>query len=265
MNASRVSHLSEGTYTGLVSSDHAVYSTVDQTSLNHPRAQQTALVTIDKRGRSSHPYRLAAACLGLLCALFLAATLVLCVLYGSVLGELKACNSTLNQDMDQPQRDYSGVFMKLPFLDGFCPLIAQKRECIPCPQGWEQFSFKCYYFSTERKSWMSSRSDCIKRGADLVVIESEEEQEFITNHTKEDHCWIGLSDLETEGIWIWVDGTPLQRGFWVSGEPDDHYWINMKKYEKSDCALTMTGKKAWADNRCDYIQYWICETNALLP
>ncbi|KAJ8368964.1 hypothetical protein SKAU_G00089920 [Synaphobranchus kaupii] len=83
---------------------------------------------------------------------------------------------------------------------------------------------------------MSSRSDCIKRGADLVIVENEEEQEFIAkNNKKEDHCWIGLSDLETEGTWIWVDGSPLQTGFWGSGEPDDHYWINNKKYEKSDC------------------------------
>ncbi|XP_061072093.1 CD209 antigen-like isoform X2 [Conger conger] len=77
---------------------------------------------------------------------------------------------------EQLQRDFDAVLAKSPFLDQYCPLSLQKRVCKPCPQGWEQFYSKCYYFSTERKSWMDGRSDCIKQGADLVVIKSEEEQ-----------------------------------------------------------------------------------------
>ncbi|KAJ8355213.1 hypothetical protein AAFF_G00085970, partial [Aldrovandia affinis] len=58
----------------------------------------------------------------------------------------------------------------------YCPLRSQKRVCRPCPEGWEQSNSKCYYFSTKRKSWNDSRSDCLKQGADLVIIESKEEQ-----------------------------------------------------------------------------------------
>ncbi|XP_061073721.1 CD209 antigen-like protein A [Conger conger] len=85
-----------------------------------------------------------------------------------------------------------------------------ERLCKPCPEGWEQFSSKCYYFSTERKSWKDSRIHCIKWAADLVIIESDEEQEFINKYIQ-DYYWIGLSDSETEGTWLWVDGTPLQK------------------------------------------------------
>ncbi|KAJ8256380.1 hypothetical protein COCON_G00185320 [Conger conger] len=173
-----------------------------------------------EREQSSHPYRLAAVCLGLLCALLLAATIVLGVLYTnqsqkySMLErgqeELRANNSTLNRDKDQLQREYSAVFKKLLFMEQYCPVNSQKRVCKPCPQGWEQFSSKCYYFSTEGKSWMNSRRDCVRQGADLVIIESQEEQEFITKYTQ-DFNWIGLSDSETEGTWLWVDGTFLQK------------------------------------------------------
>ncbi|KAG5837213.1 hypothetical protein ANANG_G00236930 [Anguilla anguilla] len=77
----------------------------------------------------------------------------------------------MNEEKVQQQRKYNEVFKKLSFLEQYCASM-----CEPCPQGWEQFSSKCYYFSNEKKNWMDSRSDCIKRGADLVIIESEEEQ-----------------------------------------------------------------------------------------
>ncbi|KAJ8368970.1 hypothetical protein SKAU_G00089980 [Synaphobranchus kaupii] len=170
----------------------------------------------------------------------------------------------IKKHKEQLQRDFEAVLAKSPFLDEYCPLSSQKRECKPCPQGWEQFYSKCYYFSTERKSWMDSRTDCIKEGADLAVIKSEEEQEFITKHTR-DYNWIGLSDLETEGTWLWVNGSPLLKGFWRSGQPDDHFWFDSRtQYQDADCAVTVPGESAWMDTHCYSYRRFICETDALL-
>ncbi|KAJ8403579.1 hypothetical protein AAFF_G00349050 [Aldrovandia affinis] len=125
--------------------------------------------------------------------------------------QLQRDYDSLNTQNNQLQRDYDAVRVKFPFLDQYCPLRSQKRVCRPCPEGWELSNSKCYYFSTERKSWTASRSDCLKQGADLVIIESEEEQDLISKHTRGGYSyWIGLSDSETEGTWLWVDGTPLQ-------------------------------------------------------
>ncbi|KAJ8358302.1 hypothetical protein AAFF_G00015860 [Aldrovandia affinis] len=79
--------------------------------------------------------------------------------------------------------------------------------------------------------------DCLEQGADLVIIESEEEQKFITKHTRGAYYWIGLSDSETEGTWLWVDGTPLQKdkGFFGRGEPNDYKGAE-------DCAVTLPGR-----------------------
>ncbi|KAJ8366750.1 hypothetical protein AAFF_G00342640 [Aldrovandia affinis] len=204
--------------------DQDVYSTVGQTSHHSPGAQNT-----ETSGQSSFLKRLAAVCPWLLCALLLTAAIVLGVLYMRAspncsmrcVEEPRANSSTLNQlqrdynslitQNTQLQRDVDAVVAKSPLLDQYCPLRSQKRVCRPCPEGWEQRNSTCYYFSTEEKSWQDSRSECLKQGADLVIIESEGEQDFISKHTRGGYYWIGLSDSETEGTWLWVDGTPLQK------------------------------------------------------
>lgn len=39
-----------------------------------------------------------------------------------------------------------------------------------------RFGSRSYFKSTEMKPWFESRRDCQRRGGDLVIIESEEEQ-----------------------------------------------------------------------------------------
>uniref|UniRef100_A0A8B9H0W8 C-type lectin domain-containing protein n=1 Tax=Astyanax mexicanus TaxID=7994 RepID=A0A8B9H0W8_ASTMX len=107
---------------------------------------------------------------------------------------------------------------------------------------------RIYYVSAEKKSWTESRDDCRKREADLVIINSREEQDFVNLLIKCQKAWIGLSDGETEGVWKWVDGSELITKFWITGEP------NGKGDE--DCALT---DRYWADYPCNSQFNWICE------
>ncbi|MBN3278335.1 CLC4F protein, partial [Polyodon spathula] len=107
-------------------------------------------------------------------------------------------------------------------------------ERVCCPERWVQFNGKCFYFSTDTMNWHSSWTSCVSMGVDLVIIESEAEQRFLDN-VKRDSYWMGLTDTVTEGVWLWVDGTPLNDNakFWYGNEPDD--W---KKVDSSgeDCA-----------------------------
>ncbi|XP_036789923.1 fibronectin isoform X6 [Oncorhynchus mykiss] len=122
------------------------------------------------------------------------------------------------------------------------------------PEGWRRFGCSCYYLSTERKSWKESRQDCLERGADLVIINSEEEQTFINGFESVTFAWIGLTDSVTEGTWKWVDGTPLTTPrYWWSGEPDG--WTDQNCVE----IYMSSGQGVWRDYDCTFSQQWICE------
>ncbi|KAL6466968.1 hypothetical protein MHYP_G00247720 [Metynnis hypsauchen] len=126
-------------------------------------------------------------------------------------------------------------------------------------EGWRYFSSSLYYISTEQKTWSSSRQDCRERGADLVIINSREEQEFVDSLSccKDAAVFIGLSDRETEGVWKWVDDSVLTTGYWANGQPNNGIWISSQ-----DCAVTgpQLGKR-WNDKPCKDSFYWICEKN----
>uniref|UniRef100_A0A669DK68 CD209 antigen-like protein A n=1 Tax=Oreochromis niloticus TaxID=8128 RepID=A0A669DK68_ORENI len=120
-----------------------------------------------------------------------------------------------------------------------------------CPAGWSMFSHSCYLLSGRSGSWHSARKNCIDQGADLVVIDSPEEQNFIASFT-EKRTWIGLNDIEQEGTWKWVDGSPLTLQYWASGQPDNHHL-------REDCAHIRDPGTSWNDERCDDSYQWVCE------
>ncbi|XP_037620628.1 CD209 antigen-like protein C isoform X2 [Sebastes umbrosus] len=118
--------------------------------------------------------------------------------------------------------------------------------------GWVYFKYSFYYISSIAKSWQESREDCQQRGADLMIINSKEEQEFGRQFKR--NTWIGLTDSETEGIWKWVDGTALGTSYWGTGEPTN-------SNNDEDCgALWGFGKENnWNDVPCSIQINWICE------
>ncbi|XP_067371579.1 C-type lectin domain family 4 member M-like [Channa argus] len=138
------------------------------------------------------------------------------------------------------------------------------RQNKTCPDGWTMFSCFCYFLSNESGSWTKGREDCRKRGADLVVINSAEEQIFLSNFTAlGTWWWIGLTDREEEGTWKWIDGALLTQRYWETKQPDNGIGDTM--WGEEDCAHIRTQKKTknnWNDLSCDASLHWICEKMA---
>ncbi|KAG8014970.1 Collectin-12 [Nibea albiflora] len=75
-----------------------------------------------------------------------------------------------------------------------------------------------------------------------------------------DKAWVGMTDREREGDWVWVDGTPLDEDMleWATGQPDG-------AYGGEDCADLRTMKNfiGLNDFNCSSRMQWICEKTLL--
>ncbi|KAM7116298.1 C-type lectin domain family 4 member E [Molossus nigricans] len=127
-----------------------------------------------------------------------------------------------------------------------------------CPLNWVHFQSSCYFFSTNTMTWSASVKNCSSMNAHLVVINTQEEQEFLFHaKPKNREFYIGLTDQETDGQWKWVDGTPFMKSlsFWDAGEPN-----NLATLE--DCATIRDSKNPrqnWNDVICFLNMFRICE------
>ncbi|XP_047200059.1 hepatic lectin-like isoform X3 [Hippoglossus stenolepis] len=149
------------------------------------------------------------------------------------------------------------------------PPSVRDEACPRCEDGWEPHGGKCYFFSLFTLTWDQSRTECTSMRGDLVVINNREEQEFLESRlsekmeTAEDKFWIGLTDSENEGEWLWVDNTRLDtsRTFWLLNEPDNWRW---KNYDGEDCVRMGVKNgakdlKIWSDESCNSPQKSVCE------
>ncbi|XP_027001319.2 CD209 antigen-like protein 2 isoform X1 [Tachysurus fulvidraco] len=192
-------------------------------------------------------YRLAGVCVGLMIIVQASLNIVLRLYFTSELLPPNCGNDTgsaqLRMEKDKLQEKLSKI-----------------AEELKKPR-WDLFMSSFYYVSAERKNWSDSRAECIKDGADLVIIESKEEQDFINVLRSGKSAWIGLGDQVTEGTWKWVDNTSLTTSYWWSREPN-----NLNGDE--DCVEIGTvpdgrpvtdSSNTWNDHSCHGSLFWICE------
>uniref|UniRef100_A0A671UUF8 C-type lectin domain-containing protein n=1 Tax=Sparus aurata TaxID=8175 RepID=A0A671UUF8_SPAAU len=173
----------------------------------------------------------------------------------------KTSYKTLHEENEQLQTNYSSLVKVKDELQKTVDKV--KREMfleflfiLACKTGWQKFDIGCYFVSTWKKNWTLSRQECIDMGADLVVIDSRDEQAFVKGMLKSgQNAWIGLTDSLTEGTWMWVDGTPVTTTYWQPGQPNSFNG-------NQDCGEILhrsAGVGEWNDDGCFAEQYWICE------
>ncbi|KAK2840196.1 hypothetical protein Q5P01_013936 [Channa striata] len=167
---------------------------------------------------------------------------------------LKARDRQISSMSAERERLNASLIAKTEELNRIQSLSKQKKTC---PTGWRKFSCSCYFLSSVSGSWERGRDDCRAKGADLVVIDSDEEQTFVSGLTQQS-AWIGLNDREREGTWKWIDDSPLIKTYWRENQPDngggDPQW------GEEDCVHFESGENSlWNDRSCSASLHWICE------
>ncbi|KAK6324449.1 hypothetical protein J4Q44_G00037910 [Coregonus suidteri] len=169
--------------------------------------------------------------------------------------QLQTSYNTLTKERDQLQTSYNTLTKERDQLQKETERLKQSLVEKECPQGWKKLGSSCYYISTKKNTWEKSRQDCRDRGADLVIINSQDKQTFVNWLCGvKNYVWIGLTDSVTEGTWKWVDDTPLTTTYWYSGDPNGGVYENCAYFysQSSDSG-------EWWDYVCSYQYRWICE------
>ncbi|KAF7686718.1 CD209 antigen-like protein E [Silurus meridionalis] len=229
------------------------------------RVDQTCV----KDAQYSGAFWLTALCLGLMCILQATLNIVL-RLHFTFQVDMQLCNNhTLPIDTEQ---SYNDLLKKKLQLESSYISLGEMRDQLQRERdelqkrlsniteminksGWIYFNFSIYYISTEKKNWYDSREDCRNLGADLVIINSTEEQVFLHKYFRTIEAWIGLTDNEKEGVWRWVDGSQLTTGYWWITEPNNNGG-------NENCVTTgyrHINITTWNDESCNSRMSWICE------
>lgn len=153
-------------------------------------------------------------------------------------------NITVDEVCDAVDNDCDGVVDEPAETNtscGGCSLFEiESRGYAVCPQP---------------SSWSEAQAHCERGfGGTLVVIDASAENTEVVAFAgaKLPAVWIGLSDLRTEGAFVWADGTPLEFTNWNAGEPND-------AAANEDCTQLAAATGYWNDLDCVTPLPYICE------
>ncbi|XP_067370813.1 CD209 antigen-like protein E [Channa argus] len=168
--------------------------------------------------------------------------------------DMSVNNSQLQDEVKQLKNKPEDMSISYSRLQAEMKQLKDQTEGKLCPRGWKRFGCSCYFKSTEKKTWSDSRRDCEKRGSDLVIINSKEEQKFVTEMNLNGDSWIGLMTKQTSRgwTWEWVDRSSLTDTFWAKGQ--------QHSTDRSFAACCdQQGKWTQIKHYYNYHSNWMCE------
>ncbi|XP_030267391.1 CD209 antigen-like protein E isoform X3 [Sparus aurata] len=200
-------------------------------------------------------FRAPAVILGVMYLLMLAGIYICYILVTLEKNQLKTRYDKVSNNYTLLQETVSDMTVNNSQLQNEVKQLKDKIKGMGCPDGWKRFGYSCYFRSNEMRTWSDSRADCKNKGADLVVINNKDENQFVSDlNNMNEESWIGLQTERSTGEnrfeWKWVDGSPLAEIFSASGLPPATWdWY----------ATCCNQQGQWIPSIYHQNKYWICE------
>ncbi|XP_078607085.1 uncharacterized protein LOC144879470 [Branchiostoma floridae x Branchiostoma japonicum] len=131
------------------------------------------------------------------------------------------------------------------------------------------FKDRCFRLSTNKANFRRAKTICEREGGRLAVLQDEETDLFIRKkirklpYERTLRYWIGLSDVQEEGTFVWTDGTELTASdytHWRPGNPD-----NAVVGDGEDCVeIRQELDYMWNDVDCRKKRHFVCEKDVAL-
>ena len=121
---------------------------------------------------------------------------------------------------------------------------------VSCPEGWESYGNRCYFWSEEKKTWSDAEEECKKSGSHLASVPNHEVHKYM--HDKAEEQWIGgVFDQQTEN-WVWTD---------CSSRDFDSGWASSQPNSKDQNCIRYSvhyGVRGWYDWYCERRNKFVC-------
>ncbi|XP_038062226.1 alpha-N-acetylgalactosamine-specific lectin-like [Patiria miniata] len=140
------------------------------------------------------------------------------------------------------------ILNRKSLADGPCRRIA-RYTVYDCEPAWQAFKDNCYLRVAEGKNYTNAEQHCQSyskqwRPTYLASILSDDENQFIATLIDSSDTWIGYNDLAVEGVYTWLDGSPVSYTNWKPGFPVGD------AYGNQDCIHMFEGPQ-WKEFYCD--------------
>ena len=107
-------------------------------------------------------------------------------------------------------------------------------------------------------TYNAAKTQCESDGAFLAIPRSKAENFYIADLIPNNRIWIGINDIDQEGVFVAVDGSNITYTNWDSGEPNNannedavtiHYPANSIRPER---------QKTWNDVTVNALVKFVC-------
>ncbi|XP_053398186.1 CD209 antigen-like protein B [Mercenaria mercenaria] len=167
--------------------------------------------------------------------------------------ELEKQITSLRKKLHQEKDNWD---FKVKTLEKKLELVAT-RQC--SDSSWTSFGTSCYHVGNDALTWEEAKTKCESYDGILAEVENDSENTFLMELAKQKDtrgkgAWLGASDLETEGLWIW--SSSKRQIFDV--------FSNFKGKEpngraRENCLHLKKSKWEWNDEKCHNKMGYICE------
>ena len=123
-----------------------------------------------------------------------------------------------------PDGKWNGISCYEIKLHGIC-----EKAGPLCQDSWfaDPDNQQCYWYVKKMLTFREAVVLCKRNGANLVSVQSMEENEFVMKSIKQ-AVWIGATDVREEGSYIWMDLTPVTFFNWKSSGNNHGDCLEMK-------------------------------------
>lgn len=121
---------------------------------------------------------------------------------------------------------------------------------------------KCFLAEPVKKTFHTASDDCIAKGGNLATPQSGYENDELYSYVRqsigpEEHIWLGINDIITDGQWVDQSGSGVRFKNWetvITLQPDGG--------RSKNCAImSTTANGKWFDESCRAEKASVCEFN----